>query len=107
MLQLALAALLATATMTAEATPDRSRTYLEEGRRLAAKGDLKGAQIQLRNSVQQDPANAVARIELARIMMALKDDLAAAEGQLRAAAELGHSPDEVDPLLGAAQQRLA
>ncbi len=65
------------------------------------KGDLKTAQIQLRNAVKEDPQNAEAHFQLARVNLLLADPVAA-EKEGTAARERGYDPAKVIPLLAEA-----
>jgi len=76
-------------------------TPLENGRALQAKGDLRGAQIELRNAVREEPNNAEAHFRLAQLQLQGGDPIAA-ERELRAARDLGYDADVVTPLLGQA-----
>ena len=82
---------------------------MDNARALEAKGDLRGAQIELRNAVKDDPSNAAARAALARLQLQAGDPIAA-EREVRAARELGSSEDLTTPVLAQAllaQQRFA
>ena len=60
--------------------------YLNYAKRLLQKGDIKAAQIQLRNAVKSDPQNAEAHFQLARVSIELGDTVAA-EREAKAARE--------------------
>lgn len=79
-------------------TPAFARDYLAEARQALAKGDLKAAQIQLRNAVRDDPQNAAAHFELARVSLQLNDPTAA-EREARAALERGYDPSAATQML--------
>lgn len=64
-----------------------------------AKGETKSAVIQLKNLLQQTPANAHARLMLGQLYLDTGDTLSA-EKELRRALELGANPGDVMPLLG-------
>ena len=51
--------------------------YLDDAKRLLQKGDIRAAQIQLRNAVKSDPQNAEAHFQLARVSLELGDPVAA------------------------------
>ena len=74
---------------------------LENGRALQAKGDLRGAQIELRNAIKEEPNNSEAHFRLAQLQLQGGDPIAA-ERELRAARDLGYDADVVTPLLGQA-----
>ncbi len=67
-------------------------------RSLIEKGDLRAAQIELRNSVRDDPTNAEAHFRLGVVQMRLGDPVAA-EKELRLARDNGFDPRGVTPLL--------
>jgi putative PEP-CTERM system TPR-repeat lipoprotein len=81
--------------------PALARDYLADARAALQKGDLRAAQIQLRNAVKDDPQNAEARYQLARVSMQLGDP-AAAEREARAALDRGYEPRLATPLLAQA-----
>ena len=72
----------------------RPRSYL-------AKNDRNAAVIQLKNALQKNPDLAEARFLLGKALLEA-GDLAAAEKELRKAAELKYPPDQVAPLLARA-----
>ncbi len=67
-------------------------------RALIEKGDLRAAQIDLRNAVRDDPTNAEAHFRLGVVQMRLGDPVAA-EKELRLARDNGFDPRGVTPLL--------
>ncbi len=67
-------------------------------RELMAKGDLKAAQIELRNVVRDDPSNAEAHFRLGLLQMRTGDPVAA-ERELTQARNTGFDPRAVLPLL--------
>ena len=67
-------------------------------RALIEKGDLRAAQIELRNAVRDDPTNAEAHFRLGVVQMRLGDPVAA-EKELRLARDNGFDPRGVTPLL--------
>src|SRR5262249_54965936 len=72
----------------------KSESYLGEARKSLDKNDVKTALIQLKNAVQADPDNAVARFELGRLQLRLGDYLSA-EKELLAARDRNHPEAEV------------
>jgi putative PEP-CTERM system TPR-repeat lipoprotein len=77
---------------------------LADARMALQKGDLRAAQINLRNAVRSDPQNAEAHFWLATVSLELGDAVAA-EREARAARDRGFDPHRVVPLL--AQTMLA
>ncbi len=77
---------------------------LADARKALQKGDLRAAQINLRNAVRSDPQNAEAHFWLAKVSLELGDAVAA-EREARAARDRGFDPHQVVPLL--AQTMLA
>jgi putative PEP-CTERM system TPR-repeat lipoprotein len=75
--------------------------YLADARAALDKGDLKTAQIELRNAVRSDPQNAAARFMLAKVQLELGDP-AAAEQQAREADTRGYDKLATTPLIGEA-----
>lgn len=73
--------------------------HLAQARQMLAQGDLRGAQIQLRNAVRNDPTHAVAHYLLARVDLLLGDAVAA-EKEARAAREAGYDAAAATSLLG-------
>ncbi len=78
-----------------------ARDYVGEARQSLKKGDLKSAQIQLRNAVREDPQSAEAHYQLARVNLQLGDPVAA-EKEATAARDRGFDPHKVVPLLAQA-----
>ncbi len=74
---------------------------LSAARQHVAKGETKSAVIQLKNLLQQTPANAQARLMLGQLYME-SGDVLSAEKESRRALELGINPGEVMPLLARA-----
>lgn len=72
--------------------------YLAEAESLAAKGQLKAAEIQLKNAVRSDPNNGAAHYRLAVIQLQLGNS-AAAEHEARIARDGGYDPAHSGPLL--------
>ncbi|MGH7154992.1 MAG: XrtA/PEP-CTERM system TPR-repeat protein PrsT [Acetobacteraceae bacterium] len=75
--------------------------YLANAQAALRKGDLKTAQIELRNAVRSDPQNANARFLLAKVQLELGDP-AAAEQQAREAETRGYDRLQTTPLIGQA-----
>jgi putative PEP-CTERM system TPR-repeat lipoprotein len=65
--------------------------YLSDARAAINKGDLKSAQIDLRNAVRADPQNAEAHFWLGKIVLELGDAVAA-EREAKAALDRGYDP---------------
>ncbi len=87
----------------------RSGDPIRNARFLVTKGDLRGAQIELRNAVKANPGNAEAHMRLAQLQLQASDPVAA-EKELKVARELRFEPKQVTPLLiqsYLAQQRFA
>ena len=78
-----------------------ARDYLSDARQALQKGDLKTAQIQLRNAVREDPQNAEAHFQLARVNLQLGDPVAA-EKEANAARDRGYDKHKVVPVLAQA-----
>lgn len=75
--------------------------YMSNARAAIKKGDLKSAQIDLRNAVRNDPQNAEAHYWLGRVGFELGDPVAA-EREAIAARERGFDPHQSVPLLAQA-----
>ncbi len=76
---------------------------------MLAKGDVRGAQIELRNAVKADPNNGEAHFRLGELQLKSGDPIAA-EKELLLARQTGFDPGAVTPLLGQAilaQRRFA
>ena len=71
---------------------------LDQARAALAKGDLRTAQIELRNAVKSDPANAEAHLRLGELQLGQNDPVAA-EKELKLAQGLNYDPGVVIPLL--------
>jgi putative PEP-CTERM system TPR-repeat lipoprotein len=74
---------------------------MAEARQYVAQGDTRAAVIQLKNVLQQAPANGAARMLLGQLYLGAGDVLSA-DKELRRAQELGVNPGTVLPLLGKA-----
>jgi tetratricopeptide (TPR) repeat protein len=72
--------------------------YMSNARDSMKKGDLKSAQIDLRNAVRNDPQNAEAHYLLGRVSIELGDPVAA-EREASAARDRGYDPHQAVPLL--------
>ncbi len=68
---------------------------------LMEKGDLRAAQIELRNAVRQDPTNAEAHFRLGLLQLRMGDPVAA-EKELRLARDNGFDPRNTTPMLAQA-----
>jgi putative PEP-CTERM system TPR-repeat lipoprotein len=73
--------------------------YLTQAQQMLAKGDLRGAQIQLRNAVRSNPSSGAAHFQLALTDLKLGDAVAA-EKEARAAREAGYDAAAAISLLG-------
>ena len=72
--------------------------YVSNARDSLKKGDLKSAQIDLRNAVRNDPQNAEAHYLLGRVSIELGDPVAG-EREAQAAKDRGYDPHLATPLL--------
>src|SRR5580692_10486432 len=75
--------------------------YLSNAQAELKKGDLKSAQIDLRNAVRSDPQNAEAHYWLGRVSFELGDPVAS-EREAIAARDRGFDPHQTIPLLAQA-----
>jgi cellulose synthase operon protein C len=74
------------------------RSPVASARELLARGDVRAAQLELRNAVRKDPANADAHFELGQLQLQFGDAVAA-EKELKAARAAGYHGPRVTPLL--------
>ena len=74
----------------------RSINFHNDAKKAIEKGDLRAAQIQLRNAVQRDPNNLDARYDLGIVNMRL-GDLPSAEKDLQQALQGGFDPEKALP----------
>ena len=82
---------------------DSASKYLSEAKQLEAKGDDKGAIIQLKNALQKDDKNAEARYRLGTLYNRT-GNYASAEKELRRARDAGYPADQVSVALATALQ---
>jgi putative PEP-CTERM system TPR-repeat lipoprotein len=75
--------------------------YMSNARLSMKKGDLRSAQIDLRNAVRSDPQNAEAHYWLGRVALELGDPVAA-EREAEAARDRGFDPHQAVPLIAQA-----
>ncbi|HNQ04356.1 MAG TPA: PEP-CTERM system TPR-repeat protein PrsT [Thiobacillaceae bacterium] len=79
----------------------QARQHLDQAQSLSRTGDLKGAIIEYKNAIQQEPGNAEARFALAGLY--LRQGMGgSAEKELLQARQLGMDEDQVAPSLGEA-----
>jgi putative PEP-CTERM system TPR-repeat lipoprotein len=83
---------------TSWSAPSWAADYLADAQKFLAAGDLRSAQIQLRNAVRSNPDDATVHYEMARVALQL-GDAAAAEKEARKAQELGYDPAKAIDLL--------
>src|SRR3954447_195701 len=72
--------------------------YVAEAERLLGQGQLRAAEIQLKNAVRTDPANMLAHYRLATVHLQLGDPVAA-EHEAKIARENGYDPEHTTALL--------
>ena len=77
----------------------RNGDPVKRAEQLMAAGDLRGAQIELRNAVRAEPNSALAHLRLAQSQLQLSDPVAA-EKEFKTARDLGADRWEVIPQLG-------
>ncbi|HUZ73956.1 MAG TPA: XrtA/PEP-CTERM system TPR-repeat protein PrsT [Stellaceae bacterium] len=75
-----------------------AQSYIAQAKALLAKGDVKGAVIELRNAVREKPDDPSVHVELAQLYLELKN-LPAAEAEARLARQDHGDPNAVDPVL--------
>jgi len=83
------------------AVADDAQSYVDAAKKLIDKGDLRGAEVQLRNAVRENPEDAAIHVELAKIYLKL-GNLPAAEAEARTARTKGGQEDDVAPILAEA-----
>ncbi len=103
---LCVSASIAAGALLAAAAPVRSETevapsYLTDVQAKIAKGDLRGAEIQLRNAARANPNDPLVHIELAKLYLRMPN-LPNAEAEARLARQDKGPADDVDPLLAQA-----
>ena len=76
------------------AAADKASTYYEDGQRRFERGDLPGAIIQLKNSIQEDQKMLAAHLLLGKVLLG-QGELKAAEAALEEALKQGVSRSEV------------
>jgi Tfp pilus assembly protein PilF len=81
-----------------------SSASLKDAEQYVAKGDLKAAEIELRNAVRQSPDNPIIRARLAQVYLGL-GDAASAEREARAARERNGEEADYLPILADALLR--
>ena len=94
-------ALVAASTLLLLACRESPEALIASARAYEAKGDHKGAIIQLRNALQQNPADGEVRLLLGRASLQAGDPVSA-QRELRKALEYGQSPEVVLPPLARA-----
>ena len=83
---------------------DDAQSYVKDAKRLLQSGDVRGAEIQLRNAVREAPGDPEIHSQLASLYLKL-NNLPAAEAEAREARRDGGLKDHVDPLLAEALLR--
>ena len=84
--------------ITAAVPASGATDYLSDAERLVERGELKAAEIQLKNAVRSDPKNMLAHYRLAVVELQL-GDAAAAEHEASTAQAGGYDPERIVPLL--------
>ena len=74
---------------------------MQRATQLIAAGNLRAAQVELRNAIRAQPRDAEAHLQMAKLQMKLADPVAA-EIEFRAARAVGADPAQIAPLLGEA-----
>jgi putative PEP-CTERM system TPR-repeat lipoprotein len=90
--------MLVLAALVAAAEAGAATNYVAEAESLLAKGQLRAAEIQLKNAVRSDPTDMQAHYRLALVQLQL-GEAAAAEHEAQAARAGGYDPDRTVPLL--------
>ena len=101
---LALLALSAPPVPPAAATTEDAQGYAKDAQQMIAKGDLRGAEIQLRNAVRANPNDASLHVELGKLYLKI-GNLPAAEVEAREARRAHGSDDAADAVLAEALLR--
>ncbi len=83
------------------AASSSASTYLDAAKKLIDKGDLRGAEIQLRNAVRDNSTDPDVHVALARVYLEL-GNLPAAEAEAQTARDEGGDEDAVAPVLAEA-----
>ena len=76
----------------------QARDYMDEAKKALARGDVRAAQIELRNLVRDNPENANAHFALAQVDLNL-GEFAQAEKEAGLARDKGFDPRQVIPIL--------
>jgi len=79
----------------------RARDPYAQAQQMMDRGDLKGAQLLLRNVVRTNPQNSGAHYRLGQVAQKLGDPVAA-EKELKTARDMGFDPRTINPLLAQA-----
>ena len=87
-------------------TPKTSTAYVKEAEQYIAQGNLKAAEIQLRNAIREAPQDPVLRARLAEVYLQLGDAISA-EREARAARERNGNEADYLPVLADALLRQA
>jgi putative PEP-CTERM system TPR-repeat lipoprotein len=85
----------------ARAEQESGKTFFDNVQARLAKGDVRGAEIELRNAERANPGDPAIHIELARLYLAI-NNLPSAEAEARLARQNKGDPSSVDPLLAQA-----
>ena len=87
-----------------ETLTESSNKYAKSAAEMLQKGDLRGAEIQLRNAIREEPQNGDLRLRLAQVFLALNNPLGA-EAEALAARQRHMDDDRVAPVLAEALLR--
>ena len=79
-------------------TAEDAKPYVLDAQKQIAAGDLRAAEIQLRNAARANPGDPTIRLELSQIYLRL-GNFPAAEAEARVARQNGASDDQSAPLL--------